>query len=215
MSLYKPSPSPEGQPPDPLARLGLTCELLTEARGRAQHDVNECTQLDPPGARGQIRHIRTVRYLRELTIPLGWRPDDSGNVASTVSPDGLIAIVVTAGDESTGLIQRKPKTKYPKGEVTHRRVLDNVQLDLFFDAIAALEDENSKPERTTWVLLQNQTGNVVRAELSCPKGFDESGRINEWSDRLILPDLILDTNDVWNDNDDQGDDGFDVPVIPR
>ena len=93
--------------------------------------------------------------------------------------------------------------------------MDNVQLNLFVDALAALENEKSKPERTTWVLLQNQMGNVVRAELSCPNGFDESGRINEWSDRLILPDLILDTNDVWNDNDDQGDDGFDVPVIPR
>ena len=44
-----------------LADLGLTVELLTEARGRAQHDVDECTSLDPPGSRGHVRYMRTVR----------------------------------------------------------------------------------------------------------------------------------------------------------
>ena len=199
-----------------LAKLGLTLEQLAEARGRAQHDVDECTDLDPPGSRGQVRHMRTVRYLREILIPHGWIPDDTGNVGAVVSPDGTVAIVVTSGDAGTGLLIHRPKTKYPKGEVTHRRVRQNIQLSLFEDLTEEpLDDDVDEPTRTTWVLLQHPAGDVVRAELSCPMGVDDAGRINEWSERIILPELPLDTHETWIADDDEGDDQVDVPVTPR
>lgn len=199
-----------------LAVLGLTVEQLDEARGRAQHDVDECTSLDPPGSRGQVRHMRTVRYLREVLIPHGWVPDDTGNVGAVVSPDGTIAIVVTTGDTGTGLLSYTPKTKYPKGAVTQRRVRQNVQLNLFEDLTEEpLHDDLDEPSRTTWVLLQHPAGNAVRAELSCPSGVDVAGRISEWSRRIMLPELPLDTHETWIADDDEGDDPVDVPVTPR
>lgn len=201
-----------------LAALGLTLEHLTEARGRAQRDVDECTQLDPPGARGQIRHIRTVRYLREALIPVGWKPDDGGNVGAVVSPDGKRSIIVTSGDAATGQRGVIPRTKYPKGEVTRRRVHQNVQLSLFGEDPAPQPDESSdEVARQTWTLLQYPAGDFVRAELSCPEGVDESGRINAWSDRILLPDLPLDTYETWvpGPEDDESDDPVDVPVSPR
>lgn len=214
-----PTPSPqEDDPSSALAALGLTLDQITEARGRAQHDVDECTSLDPPGARGHIRHIRTVRYLREALIPQGWTPDDSGNVGAVVSPDGSISIVVTSGDAATGQYGQRPRTKYPKGEVTWRRVRQNVQLEFFGDPLLPLEigDSSESAYRQTWVLLQYPAGQVVRAELSCPKGVDDAGRISEWSERIPLPDLPLDTHETWvPGSDDEGDDGFDVPVAPR
>lgn len=220
MADVNPKPSPqEDDPRGALAVLGLTLDQITEARGRAQHDVDECTSLDPPGARGHIRHIRTVRYLREVLIPQGWTPDDSGNVGAVVSPDGSTSIVVTSGDAATGQHGQRPRTKYPKGEVTWRRVRQNVQLELFEDTSDPLEDDDTSETtcRQTWVLLQYPAGQVVRAELSCPKGVDDSGRISEWSERIVLPDLPLDTYETWvpGPDDDEGDDGFDVPVAPR
>jgi hypothetical protein len=198
---------------DPLGRVGITTELVMKARGRAQRDVDECTSLDPPGFRGSTRTARTIRYLREGLIPLGWTTDNTGNVAATVSPDGAIAIVVTSGNGDTGLESKTPKTKYPKGPVMHRRVRVNVQLSLF-EPYLDEADEDATAARTTWLLLQYPDGNVVRAELSCPKSYDETGRPNHWSDRLILPELPIDTQE-WDDPDDGNDDGVDVPVTPR
>lgn len=197
-----------------LAELGLTVELLTEARGRAQHDVDECTSLDPPGSRGHVRYMRTVRYLREVLIPHGWTPDDTGNVGAIVSPDGAVAIVVTSGDAGTGLLAHTPKTKYPKGEVTQRRVRQNVQLDLFEDLSEDAPDAD-EPTRRTYVLLQHPAGDVVRAELSRPMGVDDAGRISEWSERVILPELPLDTHEIWIADDGEEGDHVDVPVTPR
>ncbi|MCU1394481.1 MAG: hypothetical protein JWM34_2909 [Ilumatobacteraceae bacterium] len=204
-----------------LARLGVTPELLTEARGRAQQDVDDCTDLDPPGSRGQIRHMRTVRYFRELMIPFGWTPDDRGNVGATVSPDGKIAIVVSTGNEGTGLLGERLRSKYPKGEVTQCRVLQNVQLNLLEDVLERLLQEEATyadvETRTTWMLLQHPAGNAVRAELSCPSGWDDSHRISEWSQRIPLDELTHGAYEVWTDDDDGGDHagGFDVPVTPR
>lgn len=220
MAGLSPSPSPKD---DDAARalevLGLTLDQLLEARGRAQHDVDECTSLDPPSARGHIRYIRTVRYLREVLIPLGWTPDDAGNIGAIVSPDGSISIVVTSGDVATGRHGQSPRTKYPKGEVTWRRVRRNVQLSFFEDLSAdPLDDDEPEPVTCrTWVLLQYPAGDVVRAELSCPRGVDDSGRICEWSERIVLPDLPLDTYETWmpGPDDDEGDSALDVPVSPR
>ena len=94
-----------------LAHPGLSVELLAEARGLAQADVDQCTDLDPPGFRGAVRTARTMRDLREALIPFGWTPDDSGNQPSVVSPDGRIGIVCTSGDLATGLDYARPKTK--------------------------------------------------------------------------------------------------------
>ena len=173
MADVNPTPSPqEDDPSRALAALGLTLDQLTEARGRAQHDVDECTSLDPPGARGHIRHIRTVRYLREILIPQGWTPDDSGNVGAVVSPDGSISIVITSGDDATGQHRQSPRTKYPKGEVTWRRVRQNLQLELFGDPLPPLEIDDSPDTacRQTWVLLQYPAGQVVRGTTSAPEG---------------------------------------------
>jgi len=197
-----------------LAAIGVSVEQLTEARGRAQHDVDECTSLDPPGSRGSVRRMRSVRYLREGLIPHGWTPDDTGNVGAVVSPDGTVAIIATSGDAGTGLLSHKPKTKYPKGEVTQLRVRQNIQLSLFEDLTEEPLDA-SEPARRTWFLLQHPAGDVVRAELSYPVGSDGAGRINEWSERIILPELQLDTYETWIDDDDEGDHQVDVPVTPR
>lgn len=200
-----------------LGLLGLSRAEFAEARVRTQHDVDECTELDPPGARGQVRHMRSVRYLREALIPSGWTADDSGNTGAIVSPDGTISIVVASGDASVGRLGQSPRTKYPKGEVTHRRVRQNVQLSLFEDPSGTSpESDSEQSHRQTWVLLQYPDGDHVRAELSCPRGIDESGRISEWSERIILPDLPLDTHETWVPGpDDEGFDLVDVPVSPR
>lgn len=197
-----------------LARLRLSVDCLAEARGLAQADVDQCTDLDPPGFRGAVRTARTMRYLREALIPLGWTPDDSGNQPSVVSPDGRIGIVCTSGDLATGLDYARPKTKYPKGEVTQRRVRANRQLSLF-DTEAADSEVVAGEERTTWLLLQCPAGDTVRAELSCPDGFDNTGRVDSWSERLILPDLEIDAYETWVPEDGDDDGALDVPVHPR
>jgi hypothetical protein len=209
-------PDPAENPDAQLAALGLTLDEVAKARGMAQVDVDQCTDLDPLGFRGTMRTGRTMRYLREALVVRRWRPDNSGNQPSVVSPDGRIAIVCASGDPATGLLGCTPKSKYPKGEVTQRRVRKNVQLS-FFEPIEDDAPVAHDDERTTWVMLQHPAGEAVRAEISCPSGFDDSGRIDEWSHRIVLPELPVDTYENWvtDSDDDDGNEALDVPVTPR
>ena len=212
------SPFDPGGHTDPLHRLGLTRRLLDSIRWRTQQDVDTCTDLDPPGSRGTMRYMRTVRYLREELVPLGWRPDDSGNVGAIVNATGDVAIIVTAGDPNTGNPEFEPRTKYRKGEMIQRRVRLNHQLELFVPYVDQVEVPEPMTLTHTWVFLQYPCGDVVRAELSRPLGWDDTDRITVWGERIVLDELRLSVPE-WGprrvDDDDDGDDDYDVPVTRR
>ena len=195
------------------ALAGLTTVDLTEAVKGGHVARATCTENDAPSFPGIVQWGVTTRTLREQLMTKGWEKDDSRNFSTTRSPDGTVAIVVATGDEGTGIASKTPKTNYPKGTVTHEAVdVNRTQLDL--PGITPISDA-TRPRATTYVLLiANQSGRGVRAELSLPLEIGEDGRIEMWAERIILPPLEDDGGESARRGAERGPD-FDVDVVRR
>jgi hypothetical protein len=167
---------------DRLAELGVTAEILERVVRRADAEAQLCTAFDPPLLEGLTRWGRATRYLREELVPLGWAYDNPRNFARTIHPDGEFAIVITTGDELTGVPGTLPGTKYPKGFATMLAVEANVQLTFDFGS----DFPPNGRDILTWFLMFHSDDQEYRVELSLPGGF-AGGMITHWDERIILP----------------------------
>lgn len=218
-----------------LSDLGIADEMLVRAASRADADAVMCTPLDPPNLEGIIRWGRFVRYLREELIPLGWDWDNSKNFCRVVSPDRTFAIVVSSGDDLTGVPDATPSTKYAKGVTTGDAVAANLQPALFdllgdgsgdivespweegADTPNEVEDDAAIP---VWYLLFRLTPEAIIVELSFPNETELEGTsarnvwITSWVERIIP--VPVDRGDMVQDLPDEDDgDEFEVAVSPR
>ena len=187
-----------------LGSLDLDSETLWRAISFGQTYVADATSHDPPSSVGITAWGKTVRMLRDLLAPEGWTAENHQNYP-TVHPSGRLAVAVAAGDEQTGL--DSPETRAPKGIWT-TRIIDANRRQLSF---AQLSPEWANPSRQTWILLyyadiQNEE---LSAELSLPVGMNEEGYVDEWQERIILPQL------GELDVDIEGEDEIDVPVVMK
>ncbi len=116
--------------------------------------------------------------------------DDIRGLPLVVDPANSRAIAVATGDEGTGHPSKPASTKHAKGPATAGLVASN-QLQL---AIVGAPEPYS-PDYTTWVLLFRRAGREIKSELSLPQTITQ-GKIVEWSERIILSSLSLDSGDV-------------------
>jgi hypothetical protein len=210
------------QPHERVARLhelGLDEKTIETAVLRGFVARQTCTSFDPPSYPGTVQWAQTHRAMRELTAPLDWTPDDTRNFSRVVSPNRAVAATVATGDEHTGVRgATEPRTKYPKGSETTLAVETNVhleQLSLWPSPTARTQDTVEAKQQVLWMLLIATGEHEVRYELSRPKGQDEQGRVVSWSERIIFGPLDIDSIPTKNDDgneDDDGDEGLDVPV---
>lgn len=172
-----------------LHALGLTTDQITRALLRADAEAKHTTGLEPPTAEGTVRYFKTVRFLREELVPLGWGVNDYKNFCRTVDPNHEFSIVTSSGDEVTGveLPGRVPRTKYPKGELTAMAVRQNAEQGTF-DLGEDFVEPNVEPAEleNVWFLLQRVTSDYIYAELSLPVRI-EDGTITDWEERILLP----------------------------
>jgi len=177
--------------PERLAELDLSVDTILLALQRADIVTRSGSPLDPPIMEGLTRWGLTTRYLREALIGAGWSYDNPRNLARTIHPTGEFAIVVTTGDDCTGLPHQNPGPKHPKGYATELAVLGNGQLALdlgpLLPTVVAGRAVNASPTRT-WFLLFYADEDMFRAEVSLPERFTE-GRITRWRERILLPDM--------------------------
>ena len=128
--------------------LGLTVNNIERAVLRAEAEAATCTAFDPPIMAGFMRYGRTVRFLREDLVPLGWGYDNPRNFCRTINPSREFAIVSTSGDEATG-IKLNPTTKYPKGYATAQAVDTNGQLAFDFSEVGSVGATTGQTSRAT------------------------------------------------------------------
>jgi hypothetical protein len=171
---------------------GLSEEILRDAIVEGEVLRSGCTENDPPCAPGTLMWARIVRALRERLRVEFWTKSDRQNFSTVVAPDGLTAIAVATGDESTGIVDDGtiPCTRHPKGRATRAAVERNKeQLDLFPEArIPSTERESII---TTWFLLVRREVDVIRCELSLPEAIAADGRIEKWRTRIILDSVPI------------------------
>jgi hypothetical protein len=197
-----------------LNEMGLKPSNLAEAVRWGVNHLAYCTANEPPNGPGFIVWDKTVRALREYTIPLGWEKNDSNNYATVVSPDGKIAIAVAAGDERTGVPgDPHPTTRQPKGPVTKARVHRN---QLTFKEIShAFPAPVEMPGKLTWILLvfYDDATDEIRSELSLPASMEKNGYISQWRERIGLPGTVL---GMPQETDEESEsEAIDLDIRPR
>lgn len=175
-----------------LKDMGLSIEILQDAVAMGESARASCTENDPAIVPGLLAWARTVRGLRELLKPEGWCGSRAGGLETVVSPDGKLAIAVATGDESTGFCGSTPKTKYPRGPSTEAAIEQN-QLP-FFEEPEKRVAELTPSDRVTWLLLISSSPdtNDIRCELSLPNSIGDNGKVEQWSERILLPTVRRD-----------------------
>ena len=174
-----------------LADLGVDLPLLNRVIEAGWLAQESCTPDDPLGYPGIHRWGVMTRALRQLLRPRGWTSSDDGHLAVALAPDNSVAICVSTGDSTTGHADGSPSTKYPKGSATAIAVeVNRFQIDMFNphairDGATALEGP------MTWILLSHMAAGVVSCELSLPSDMGADGRVNTWSERILLPRITL------------------------
>lgn len=192
-----------------LDRLGLRANIFQKAAQDGHLGLVSCTENDPPFFRGLTVWGYTIRSLREQLVPLGWKRDNAGNYARTFSDESRINIIVASADAGTGRSNLIPRTKSPKGSYTQQAVQSNAIQGVLEGFLPDLNQEGGLPSTSlgypTWIFLIYITEGTIRAELSFPTVI-ESGNIQSWRERIILPEIDIDPSPLEKEPEDSGPD---------
>lgn len=148
--------------------------------------ASSSSALHPPGDPGFRRWSDTVAGLRGQVLPNGWNMSNALNYCTVFNRESRTAVVVMAGDIMTGSKLGSPKSRYPKGVVTAKRIERNNGQTSLFPSLKSAE-EVVEEDCLTWVLVQVPTEQGVLVELSRPKSMSLSGHVDDWDERILLP----------------------------
>jgi hypothetical protein len=170
-----------------LLALGLDLSDLQYAITQGYLARTDLTENHPKIFWGYSMWAQTVSALRDILRSKNWLKSDIRNYELTISPNLKVAIVVTTGDEGTGVAHLIPSNKCPKGVNTVAAInANNKQLLLPFAEFS--EQTESNLGSVTWVLLVHLAKDEIRSELSLPSGIHNK-KISAWAERIILPAL--------------------------
>jgi hypothetical protein len=184
---------------DRLQQLGLDVLVFVQAIQRGQAIAAGYTPNHPAICRGISQWGEVVAAIREQLLPRGWTRMDEENLPLTVNPPRNIAISVSTGDESTGIVDARPSTRSTKGPRTANAVIVNaLQLSLFGNVPLRPEELKRSNGVMTWILLfhRDVTAQEMRFELSRPIKMDSDGHVDVWIERIIFPALPFGTDGV-------------------
>lgn len=198
-----------------LRDMKLTPEALKSAVRMGQDARSNSTLNDPPGATGIHGWGRTVRGLREHTMPLGYARYSVDNIHGVINEDRTIVILVATGDDATGNSQAILKTAYPNGLKVQAVVKENArQLSLFPIDIIPINQTKQIPKCMYWLLVVYDGNDEVRSELSLPYEIGDDERVEVWSERIILDSIPLDSTPNMSNVPDVEPD-LDIPLTRK
>ncbi|MEQ1865877.1 MAG: hypothetical protein ABL996_14665 [Micropepsaceae bacterium] len=175
-----------------LEQLGLTKDQLEEVVDAMVAARADCTDNDPPGARGWSAWRMGTRRLREILLSVeGWEKDDSDQISSVMNRQLGIRIAVSNTDDGTGVDEndRYPQNRSRKGAATDGAIQRNqgsflAVLDASLNVVQ-MRLRSPSPLIVTWYLCVYCEGDEFRAELACPSAV-EGGFFSDFKERIFL-----------------------------
>tara|TARA_R110000823_G_C15950318_1_gene501619 strand:+ start:4690 stop:5397 length:708 start_codon:yes stop_codon:yes gene_type:complete len=186
---------------DQLQRLGkLTQEDFHQAISAANLSRADETAHSTKGYAGSTFYSNLIKQLRDILVVKSFKPHTHQNIELVLND--TVAIAVCKGDENTGKTTQDPHSARKKGGVT--LALFGLSQDelpqqgKLFEKSDSLKINRGKlqleidgKERDVWILMHYSQKIAdgeyrVRAELSRPSTYDNKGRINSFSDRIML-----------------------------
>lgn len=198
-----------------LSSLGLSTSGLRRVMEAAAGGYAGTTDHHPKSASGFYLYAEATAALRRVTVgaasEAGWNYDELGGQARVFNMRTGVVIVVQSGYDATGVAQRVPTQRHPKGTATRGKVADN-QLVLF--ELDSGKPVQSDPPALAWILLLAVHDGALHGELSLPQHMDGEGKVHVWRERILLEAVPLDGAQVEIDRGDENPGGgeVDVPV---
>ncbi len=182
---------------DRLRELGLTGEILTGSVLYGLGFLADCTNNDPPSAKGILVWAKGTRRIRDLLVPLGWIAENNRNYSITVHPTDTHAIAVSTGDFNTGNPEGEPTTS-KKGPETEAAVKRNAYQMAFADVNKSFQAPMPTSRTQTWLVLHhvNASTKKLHVELSLPCGMDVTGQVTQWLERILVEPVEFDLGPV-------------------
>lgn len=177
-----------------LEQLSLERTPLREAVNQAHLQRVRLTPNHPSIFHGLEMWGWMVKAVRDQLRPLEWVAHEKSNYPLTVHSKLNLAIAVASGDGFVGNPLGMPSSRSRKGKNTVDAVEQNGQFDMFSELLPVPEELPESGPHETWVLLHH-TDTVkkeIRIELSRPSGIDKGGKINFWSERIMLGAISID-----------------------
>ncbi|MGC4855905.1 hypothetical protein ACLQ24_21555 [Micromonospora sp. DT4] len=215
------NPAGDGGYEERLKKISLPAPPLLESLGASNLARRSCHPDGAPTAPGYFAYNGLVASLTGGLRDYGWRRINLNGVLPLLIHDDLEQILgVSSGDPMTGTTghHRKPRSRYPKGELTRRLLRSNQPpgQGTLFEPPPAEEPPAEFDGFSYWLFLVyfDKTNLEIRAEVSLPESQNAKGYVSHWFDRIPLPPYAVD--DLPGDDDPNGGFGpIDVPVDPR
>lgn len=194
-----------------LRELGLTREIVRRIALAAASARNDATPLDPSFSPGMLSYIHGVRETRLALLPLGWEMSRDGNVDLTVNRAKGIQVCFQNVDLACA--NRDPEAVSGKGAAS-RRLVNSGQGEFDFSGseVATIPSMQSGP--MMWFICVSADEFSVRAEVSCPRGFEGNAFQGFWH-RLFVMDESTNLEPRKDDAGDDGDLDLDVQVSKK
>ena len=210
-------PDPSNGPEMRLREFGLSIEVfhrafrpgLNHARGRSGAALGS--------AKANDLYQDTSEQIRLLLLSNKWASQTINHQPRLIHPDGLMAIVISS---ATGVGSTHPKVMPitgRKGRATHDSIAratnpkhSTLEIPGFEEVLA---DAHNPAEAPLWMALHELTEHGLNLELSKPADYRADGSVDDFSERILIPSIRLD-GDFSAFKADDGDDEFDVPVVP-
>lgn len=190
-----------------LQQLGkLTQEDFQQAISAANLSRADETAHSTKGYAGSTFYSNLIKQLRDILVVKGFKPHTHQNIELVLND--TVAIAVCKGDENTGKTTQDPHSARKKGGVTlalfglsQNELPQNGELFEESDSLkinrGKLQLEIDGKERDVWILMHYSQKIAdgeyrVKAELSQPSTYDKKGRINFFSNRIMLE--LMDLN---------------------
>ncbi|ENA2731161.1 hypothetical protein ABF107_003723 [Vibrio parahaemolyticus] len=195
--------------------LGINPVIFRDAMQSGISLYKSVNKFHPVTAGGSRAWEEIVATFRSQVIEQneGWQAVQQNGMPVLINSTLGITIVMTSGDENTGLINSiAPKTKNAKGQSTESYVGQNYDL---FDNTANVEEPvtSAVDSHQTWVLLYtlDKAKSEVRYELSLPTNTAISGnkgkiKICDWQTRVMFPAISFNEIVIPEPNTDFTDD---------
>jgi hypothetical protein len=197
-----------------LDSVGLKPQWFTEIGLKTLAAYRQTTIHDALNASGSFAYFAAVRAIRDVLCVRGWEIERQCNLELTVNGDKNIKVIVSSGNEDTGILDGHPKTKNPKGNQTKKAVIGNMKQITFHEynekfkiEIKLTQDEDLNP---TWIFLYHIGNSEMRMELSLPTKINfQDMRVSDWNQRIIFPSIDFKPPITFGD---QGQDSVEVVV---
>ena len=196
--------TPEQSADERLAIWGLSTSLIHDALREGFARSRGRSALAPSPTPAMDVYGDGFETLAQMLVPLGWKNTPVKNQPRITHPDSLVTLSITSA-HNVGKQKSMPITN-PKGSATRNALARNEEGTLF-NLVTDIQRFSTPP---LYFIVYERVEDNLNIEISQPCNMDSSNCIDNWTDRIILPTLTLNTNPF--EHTPQTDQIFEVPV---